>query len=126
MADKSLYPYIITLKNESSRFVNIIGLLLSIGSAILFLREMIVRNKIVIPYFAGVIFIAILIAWNFYNYYKNDKEIYYSKALLIAGLVWTKMPYFQWMIAVFALLAILEYQAKLSPEIGFSDDHIIF
>src|SRR5690606_30064060 len=31
-----------------------------------------------------------------------------------------------WLIAVFVLLAILEYQAKLPPEIGFSKDHITF
>ncbi|MEP7258674.1 MAG: hypothetical protein ABI687_09800, partial [Flavitalea sp.] len=53
-------------------------------------------------------------------------EIYFSKALLIAGLVWTRMPYFQWLVAVFALMAILEYQAKHSPEIGFSPDKVVF
>ena len=59
-------------------------------------------------------------------YYGKNKEIYYSKALLIAGLVWTRMPYFEWLVFVFAFLAFLEYQAKLSPEIGFSTDHIVF
>ena len=126
MAEKINYPYIITLKNESSRYVNVIGLLLSVGSGVLFLREMIVRGQVIIPYLAGIIFIVLLIAWSYYSYYKHDKEIYYSKALLIAGLVWTKMPYFQWMVFVFVLLAILEYQAKLAPEIGFSEDHIVF
>jgi hypothetical protein len=106
--------------------VNVIGFLLSMGSAAMFAREMVIRNEIIIPYIAGVIFIIALIGWNMYVYYNRDKEIYYSKALLIAGLVWTKMPYMQWLIAVFALLAILEYQAKLAPEIGFSSDHIVF
>ncbi len=36
------------------------------------------------------------------------------------------MPYFQWMVFVFVLLAILEYQAETRSEIGFSEDHIIF
>ncbi len=126
MTGKTNYPYIITLKNESTRYVNIIGLLLSVGSTVLFLREMIIRGQVVVPYLTGIIFIVLLIAWTYYSSYKNAKEIYYSKALLIAGLVWAKMPYFQWMIFVFALLAILEYQAKLAPEIGFSEDHIIF
>ncbi len=80
----------------------------------------------VLPYVAGVTFIFGLIIWNFFNYYKRGKNIYYSKALLIAAIVWTRMPYFQWMVVVFALLAILEYQAKLSPEIGFSEKEIIF
>lgn len=126
MADKHLYTYIIALRNETSRYVNIIGFLLSFGSSLLFLREMIVRNTIIIPYLVGIIFIAGLLIWNIIARYRYDKEIYYSKALLIAGLVWTKMPYAEWLVVVFALLAILEYQAKLSPEIGFSPDHIVF
>lgn len=126
MADKTVYPYIITLKNESSRYVNIIGFLLSLASAVLFTREMVMHNKVILPLLAGVIFIVAFIGWNIYKYYYTESEIYYSKALLIAGLVWTKMPYMPWLIALFVLLAILEYQAKLSPEIGFSKDHIQF
>jgi hypothetical protein len=102
------------------------GFLLTFGSAILFLREMVVRQQIIVPYLAGIVFIVILVAWSWYISKKNDKEMYYSKALLIAGLVWTKMPYMQWLVAVFALLALLEYQAKVAPEIGFSTDHIVF
>jgi hypothetical protein len=126
VAQNSNYPYIIVLKNESSRYVNVFGFLLTAGSAVLFAREMIFRNQVILPYLAGIIFIAGLLIWNAYVYYRKDREIYYSKALLIAGLVWTKMPYFEWLVIVFAFLALLEYQAKKSPEIGFTDDHIMF
>ena len=121
-----VYPYIIVLKNQSSRYINLIGFLLTTGSAILFLLEMIAAGRIVVPYLAGIIFITGLLVWNAWRYYGSNKEIYYSKALLIAGLVWTRMPYFEWLIFVFAFLAFLEYQAKLSPEIGFSTDYIVF
>ena len=113
------------LKNESSRYVNVFGFLLTVGSAILFAREMIFRNQVVLPYLAGIIFIVGLLIWNAYLYYNTDKEIYYSKALLIAGLVWTKMPYFEWLVIVFAFLALLEYQAKRPVEVGFAEDHIV-
>lgn len=126
LADSKIYPFIVELKNESSRYVNITGLILSIGSAALFLREMVLLNRIVIPYLAGIVFIAGLIIYNIHRYYTSDKEIYHSKALLIAGLVWTRMPYFEWLVVVFAGLAILEYQAKMAPEIGFSEDGIVF
>jgi len=121
-----VYPYIIVLKNQSSRYINLIGFLLTTGSAVLFLLEMIAAGRIVVPYLAGIIFIVGLLMWNAWRYYGRNKEIYYSKALLIAGLVWTRMPYFEWLIFVFAFLAFLEYQAKLPPEIGFSTDHIVF
>ena len=125
MAENSNYPYIIVLKNESSRYVKVFGFLLTTGSAVLFAREMIFRNQIIIPYLAGIIFIVGLLIRNAFLYYRTDKEIYYSKALLIAGLVWTKMPYFEWLVIVFAFLALLEYQAKRPVEIGFAEDHIV-
>jgi hypothetical protein len=126
VAENNRYPYIIVLTNESSWYVNVFGFLLSTGSAFMFTREMFLRDAIILPYLAGVIFIASLLAWNAYSYYKAGNEIYYSKALLIAGIVWTRMPHFQWLVVVFAFLALLEYQAKRAPEIGFSDDHIVF
>jgi hypothetical protein len=126
VATSKLYPYIITLKNETSRYVNVIGFLLSFGSAILFTREMVIRNAVILPYMLGVVFIAGALLWNAYVYFKTDRQIYYSKALLIAGLVWTRMPWFEWLVIVFALLAVLEYQAKMSPEIGFSQEYIVF
>jgi hypothetical protein len=86
---------------------------------------MIFRGTIILPYMIGIVFIAGLLIRNAYLYYRTDKEIYYSKALLIAGLVWTKMPYFEWLVIVFAFLALLEYQAKRAPEIGFAHDHIM-
>jgi hypothetical protein len=121
-----LYTYIIVLRNESARYVNIVGFILTTGSALLFVREMLIRNEVILPYILGVIFIAGLLAWNVFAYYKLEKEVYYSKALLIAGLVWMKMPYFEWLVFILPVLALLEYQAKLSPEIGFSNDQIVF
>ena len=46
--------------------------------------------------------------------------------MLIAALVWMKMPYYQWLSFVFIILALLEYQAKFAVEIGFSDNEIKF
>jgi hypothetical protein len=126
VGDNKLYTYVIVLRNETSRYVNIVGFLLTAGSALLFTQEMIARNQVIVPYIIGVVFIAGLLLWNAYLYFRTDKEIRYSKALLVAALVWMKMPYFQWLLIVFAILAVLEYQAKLSPEIGFSDEQVVF
>jgi len=126
VAETPIYPYVVTLKNENARYINIIGFLLSICSALLFLRELLLQNTLVPAYLAGILFILGLIVWNYIQYRKGDKRVYFAKALLIAGLVWTRMPYFQWLIVVFVLLALLEYQAKHEVEIGFSQNHIVF
>ena len=125
MRESNQYPYIITLRNEVSGYVNVIGFLLTAGSAVMFAREMIFRDKVIMVYMLGLIFCIGWLIWNAFLYYKTDREIYYSKALLIAGLVWTFMPFFQWLIAVFVFLALLEYQAKKPTEIGFDEDHIM-
>lgn len=124
--DNKLFNYIIVIKNEQEKFVNIIGLLLSIGSAILFAKEMLDQGRWLIPHSLGIVFIAGFILYNFIRSRKPDTTIYYSKALLIAGLVWMKMPYGEWLLFVFIALALLEYQAKLPLEIGFSGKEIVF
>jgi hypothetical protein len=45
--------------------------------------------------------------------------------LLAAALFWIGMPYFQWMMLVFILFAVLESQAKYPLEIGFNPDRIV-
>lgn len=126
MKSPELYNYIVVIRNDNRRFINWTGLLLSIISALLFTREMISEARVILPLIIGVVFITGVIIYNLYNARRDDKEVYYSKALLIAGLIWTKMPYGQWLIFVFVVLAFLEYQAKLPLEIGFSSREIVF
>lgn len=124
--DNKLFNYIIVIKNEQEKFINMIGLLLSAGSAFLFAKEMLDQGRWLIPHTLGIVFIAGFIVYNFFRSRKPGTTIYYSKALLIAGLVWMKMPYAEWLLFVFVALALLEYQAKLPLEIGFSGKEIVF
>ena len=124
--NNKLYNYIIVIRNEQEKFVNLIGFLLSLGSAVLFATEMLRRQEWLLPQLLGILFIAGFLIYNIIQSGKKDKTVYYSKALLIAGLVWMKMPYGEWLLFVFVALALLEYQAKLPLEIGFSGKEIVF
>jgi len=126
LSGSTLYQYIVVIRNEQTRYVNAIGFILCVLSALAFLREQLIRGAIVLPYAIGIVFIVGFLIYIFFQSRKENTEIYYSKGLLLAGLVWTKMPYFEWMIFVFALLALLEYQAKHPLEIGFSNGQIVF
>lgn len=126
MSDNSLYHYVVVIRNTNRRFINTLGFLLTAGSAVMFIREMLIVREVVLPLALGVAFIAGLLIWNFYSSRYHDKETYYSKALLIAGLVWTKMPFFEWLFFAFVALALLEYQAKHPLEIGFSPGQVVF
>jgi hypothetical protein len=119
------FPYLVILKNNNTRYINILGALLSAASSLLFLKELFITGSINKIFLLGVSFIIALIILNVIQERKG-KKVYYSKALLIAALVWLKMPYQQWLFLVFILLALLERFAKASPEIGFSDNRIVF
>jgi hypothetical protein len=126
LKNNELYTYVVVIRNENRRFINWTGFLLSLLSALLFTLEMIESGRIILPLFIGVVFIAGVILYNIYRSRSENKEISYSKALLIAAIIWTKMPYGQWLIFVFVVLAFLEYQAKLPLEIGFSSREVVF
>lgn len=120
-----VYQYVVTLKNQNNRYIDILGLLLSIFSVVCFTWELIRSNNVSVAYLIGSVAVLGFVIWNLTQSAKKRK-VYYSRALLIAALVWMKMPYFQWLVFVFIILALLEYQAKYAIEIGFSDNEIVF
>jgi hypothetical protein len=120
-----VYQYVVTLKNQNNRYIDILGLLLSIFSVICFTWELIHSGNVSVAYLIGSVAVTGFIGWNLLQAAKKRK-VYYSRALLSAALVWMKMPYFQWLVFVFIILALLEYQAKYSIEIGFADNEIVF
>ena len=126
MKSNELYTYVVVIRNENRKFINWTGFLLSCLSGVLFTLEMIESGRLILPLFIGVLFIAGVMLYNFYRSRFQDKDVSYSKALLISAIIWTKMPYGQWLIFVFVLLAFLEYQAKLPLEIGFSSHQVVF
>lgn len=119
-----IYQYVVSLKNRNTKYIDLIGLLLGIMSVIFFVRELLVAHQVGLAYLLGTIFVSAVLIWNVVQSSKG-KKVYYSRALLIAALVWMKMPFFQWLTFVFIILALLEYQAKYSLEIGFSDQEIV-
>ena len=94
LADKTVYPYIIAFRNEAARYVNIIGFLLTFGSAVLFLREMIIRQQVVVPYIAGIIFIILLVAWSWYIARKKDISVQKISELLRHSSIAITQAYF--------------------------------
>lgn len=119
-----IYQYVISIKNQGQRYIDLIGILLSLASAIFFIRELVLQQNLSLAYLAGALFVLGLLVWNIYQSTKG-KKVFYSRALLIAALVWMKMPFLQWLSFLLIILALLEYQAKYSLEIGFSDREIV-
>jgi hypothetical protein len=119
-----VYKYVVVLKNLQNRYIDLVGLMLSIFSAFCFARELTVADKVGLAYLVGLVFVVIVVVYNLVQS-SRGRKVYYSRALLIAALVWMKMPYWQWLAFIFIILALLEYQAKYAVEVGFGDDHIV-
>jgi len=119
-----VYQYVVTLKNQNNRYIDILGLLLSIFSVVCFTWELLRSDHVSFAYLIGAVAVLGFIVWNL-TLQAKKRKVYYSRALLLAALVWMKMPYFQWLVFVFIILALLEYQAKYAIEIGFSDNVIV-
>jgi len=119
-----VYQYVVTLKNQNNRYLDILGLILSVVSVVCFSFELLRSDNVSLAYLIGAVAVLGFIIFNLTQQAKKRK-VYYSRALLLAGLVWMKMPYCSWLLFVFIILALLEYQAKYSIEIGFSDNEIV-
>lgn len=119
-----VYQYVVSLKNQHSKTIDIFGILLSAGSVVFFVWELILQQNISIAYLLGAVFVTGVLIYNIWMSAKGRK-VYYSRALLIAALVWMKMPYLQWLSFLFIILALLEYQAKYSLEIGFTENQVV-
>jgi hypothetical protein len=119
-----VYQYVVTLKNNSRKYVDTFSLLILFISFLLFLREQFRSANIKIAYLFGALAIVAIIARNLYLQKKQNKPVFYNSALFIAAIGWVTMPYLSWLFLPFAIMGLFEKQAKLPLEVGFSDNHI--
>ena len=123
-----IYDYAVTLKNNNTRHVDRLSLLLLFISIVLFMREeMNTHYEVKIAWSVATFAIICIVGYNQYILRKDHKrEVNYSRALLIAGFAWLSMPYLRWLAIPFVLMALFERHAKLPVEIGFTNDGIVF
>lgn len=119
-----IYTYVVTLKNQNTRSIDLLGILISVISLSFFLRELMIGSSAALAAGIGILGMLLFLTLNYFDL-KKGKKVYYAKPLLIAALVWMKMPYMNILSIVFIALALLEYQAKYAVEIGFSEQEIV-
>lgn len=140
------YQYVVILKRDSDRIIDVISIILCTFSALNFLFEQVRAQHInyflslaVLILITGVIInitttrsnrnkvtsADINTTDNMTSARKNSGQVRYKYWLLTAGVAWLGMPYLQWLSIFFFLLTFLEYQAKYPLEIGLSDDRVV-
>lgn len=121
-----VYEYVVTLKNERAKYVNTVSILLSLISAAFFLIQHFRPQKENLIFIVSFLLISGGLIWNRYVFVKRQKNVFYSRILLVAGLTWFAMPSLPWIGIPILLLALLEKQAKFHLEIGFTGERIVF
>jgi hypothetical protein len=117
------YDYVVILKRENAHKTDLISLLLLIFSFLAFTFA-VIRSGISLFLFLGiaVTLSGLLVSL---RYARKKKEMRFRYWLFATGLCWIGMPFLQWMVVPFFVLALLEAQAKYPLEIGFYSEGVV-
>ncbi len=117
------YDYVVTLKRENAHKTDLVSLLLLIFSLLAFCFVQI-RNGLNLFLCLGMAVVLSGLLVNLRSARKKRKcgsDIGFSRL----GICWIGMPYLQWLIIPFFVLAMMEAQAKYPLEIGFYSEGVV-
>ena len=127
------YEFIVVLKKNTTKLIDIISLLMLSFSIIIFIYEFSIQyvnnqNSLTSKNVLLLIWIFGILGWVFYSYIQQKRGMApnYRFALLLAAWGWFMHPTAMWMSALFVLAAILEKPIKVSPEYAFDNNEIVF
>jgi len=118
------YQYVVTLRRDNEKAVDIISFCLCFLSILAFIFEQINSQKFNFFFSIAAALVGFGLIYNFFSA-KKGVRVRFKNWLLIAGVFWLGMSYLQWLSAVFFLLAFFEYQAKYPLEVGFSNEMVV-
>ncbi len=118
------YHYVVILKRDNEKAVDIISIALCFLSVLAFLFEQLNTAKFNFLFSFAAIVITVGLIFNI-GAARKGRTVRYRNWLLISGVAWLGMPYLQWTAILLFILAFLEYQAKYPLEVGFSNESIV-
>ena len=120
-----IYDYVVTLKNERRKSIDLISVLAILLSAVAFLSVMLRNTGSSFIFIVAATLLLAGLAWIWYNNKQKPGQTRYSKLLIVAGITWFAMPYLPWVGFFVLLLSLLEKPAKMPLEIGFTHDRVV-
>jgi hypothetical protein len=117
------YDYVVTLKRENAHKTDLISLLLLIFSLLAFSFVQIRSGLNLLLCLGIAIVLSGLLAK--LRSARKKKEMRFRYWLFATGICWIGMPYLQWLIIPFFVMAMMEAQAKYPLEIGFYSEGVV-
>src|SRR4051794_34109740 len=106
-----IYDYVVTLRNDRKRSVDIISILVLLISGFCFLNVLVHATRLALIFPAAVLLLLAAFVFSWYRK-KQNKRVRFSIPLVVAGVTWFAMPYLPWIGMPVLLLALLEKPAK--------------
>src|SRR5687768_2502632 len=106
-----VYDYVVTLKNERGRSIDIISILVILISAAAFSWVHISGLSDSPIFIAAAVLLVAGIIWLLYRR-RKDKQVGFSKLMVVAGITWFAMPSLPWIGLAVLILSLLEKPAK--------------
>jgi hypothetical protein len=123
-SESKIYNFVVVLKYKNKKAVQLTGILLSALAILLFLFRSFQQSGTLINLLPFAVLL-ILFTWSV-NKIRKKEKVRFFLLLIIAGFGLIAIEPFNWIGFFYFLLAFLERFALLSPEIGFSKDHVRF
>jgi hypothetical protein len=117
------YDYVVTLKRENAHKTDLVSLLLLIFSLLAFSFVQI-QSGLNLFLCLGIAVVLSGLLVNLRSARKK-KEMRFRYWLFATGICWIAMPYLQWLIIPFFVMAMMEAQAKYPLEIGFCSEGVV-
>ena len=117
------YDYVVTLKRENAHKTDLVSLLLLIFSLLAF-GFVQIRSGLNLFLCSGIAVVLSGLLINLRSLRKK-KEMRFRYWLFATGICWIGMPYLQWLIIPFFVMAMMEAQAKYPLEIGFYSEGVV-
>src|ERR1700750_543729 len=117
------YDYVVTLKRENAHKTDLVSLLLLIFSLLAF-SIVLIRNGLNLFLVLGIVVVLTGLIVNLRSARKK-KDMRFRYWLFATGICWIGMPYLQWLLIPFFILALMEAQAKYPLEIGFYSEGVV-
>ncbi len=121
-SNQKVYNYVVVLKHKNKKAVQLTGILLSALAIFLFLYRSFQEGGTRINLLPFSILL-ILFIWSI-NQIRKKEKVHFFLLFIIAGFGLIAFQPYNWVGFIYLIMAALERYALLSPEIGFSPDHI--
>ncbi len=120
-----VYQYIVTLRRNNDRYIDMMNILLCLLSAAAFIFKQLAAGRFDVLFSLVSLLLIAGIVVNMVKARGSQPSPRYKYLLFLSGTCWIFMPYLQWVSLLFFLLSLLEYQAKHPLEVGFSQEQVV-